>query len=124
MADPTSNLSYVGIKFCQECNNMLYPKEDKNRRCLMFACRSCDYKCEADNTCVYVNKLVRNIDELTQIVPETIHDPTLPSTEDHPCPKCGHKVSIFFQAQTSRAEDEMKLYYVCADPKCCHPWCD
>ena len=20
---------FVGIKFCQECNNMLYPKEDK-----------------------------------------------------------------------------------------------
>ena len=20
---------YVGIRFCQECNNMLYPKEDK-----------------------------------------------------------------------------------------------
>lgn len=28
---------FVGIKFCQECNNMLYPKEDKENKVLMYA---------------------------------------------------------------------------------------
>ncbi|KAL1484511.1 hypothetical protein MTO96_050020 [Rhipicephalus appendiculatus] len=28
---------FVGIKFCQECNNMLYPKEDKENRVLLYA---------------------------------------------------------------------------------------
>ena len=30
---------FVGIRFCQECNNMLYPKEDKANRVLLYACR-------------------------------------------------------------------------------------
>lgn len=30
---------FVGIRFCQECNNMLYPKEDKENRVLLYACR-------------------------------------------------------------------------------------
>lgn len=28
---------FVGIRFCQECNNMLYPKEDKETKVLMYA---------------------------------------------------------------------------------------
>ena len=30
---------FVGIRFCQECNNMLYPKEDKSNKVLLYACR-------------------------------------------------------------------------------------
>ncbi|CAF5078832.1 unnamed protein product, partial [Rotaria magnacalcarata] len=33
----TVNSGFVGIKFCQECNNMLYPKEDKENRILLYA---------------------------------------------------------------------------------------
>lgn len=31
---------FVGIKFCQECNNMLYPKEDRENRLLLYAVSS------------------------------------------------------------------------------------
>ena len=27
--------SFIGINFCPECNNMLYPKEDKATLCLL-----------------------------------------------------------------------------------------
>ena len=27
--DDGSGPGFVGIRFCQECNNMLYPREDK-----------------------------------------------------------------------------------------------
>ena len=36
---------------------MLYPKEDKENRLLLYACRNCDYKQIADNQCIYVNKV-------------------------------------------------------------------
>ncbi|KAL3226626.1 hypothetical protein MRX96_024827 [Rhipicephalus microplus] len=92
---------FVGIKFCQECNNMLYPKEDKENRVLLYACRNCDYQQEADNNCIYVNKITHEVDELTQIV---------------------SGCAVFFQAQSRRAEDEMRLYYVCTNTNCTHRW--
>jgi len=113
---------FVGIKFCQECNNMLYPKEDKETRVLLYACRNCDYKQIADNNCVYVNKITHDIDELARVVSDVIHDPTLPRTREHPCPQCGHKEAVFFQGQSRRAEEDMRLYYVCTDSKCTHKW--
>ena len=81
----------------QECNNMLYPKEDKENKVLMYACRNCDYKQLADSYCIYVNKIMHEVDEITQIVPDVIGDPTLPRSEDHPCPKCKHREAVFFQ---------------------------
>jgi hypothetical protein len=29
--------SFVGTKFCCECNNMLYPKEDKELKKLLYS---------------------------------------------------------------------------------------
>ncbi|CAG0923231.1 unnamed protein product [Notodromas monacha] len=115
-----SGPGFVGIKFCQECNNMLYPKEDKENKVLMYACRNCEFKQPADNNCIYVNKIMHDVDELTQIVSDVISDPTLPRSAENPCPKCKHDEAVFFQAQTRRAEEEMKLYYVCTNANCTH----
>ena len=60
---------------------MLYPKEDKENRALLYAvsdlkkvdlfalltysfkqCRNCDFKTLADNHCVYVNKIMHEIE--------------------------------------------------------------
>merc|ERR1712012_942115 len=115
--------AFVGIKFCQECNNMLYPKEDKENKQLMYACRNCDYKEIAENSCIYVNKIMHGgVNELTNINPDVIGDPTLPRSTDHPCPICQCKESVFFQSDSSSAEDEMKLYYVCTNVDCTHRW--
>ncbi|ERE62741.1 DNA-directed RNA polymerase II subunit RPB9 [Cricetulus griseus] len=91
--DGTYEPGFVGIRFCQECNNMLYPKEDKENRILLYA-----------------------------IIADVSQDPTLPRTEDHPCQKCGHKEAVFFQSHSARAEDAMRLYYVCTAPHCGHRW--
>jgi len=40
-AHHTPQKKFVGIKFCQECNNMLYPEQKQSR--LVFACRNCEY---------------------------------------------------------------------------------
>ena len=68
-------LASIGIQFCQECNNMLYPKvkidlktqkllftvlllqEDKVNKILMYQCRNCDFCTEAERPCIYGNRL-------------------------------------------------------------------
>lgn len=53
--------------FCLECNNMLYPKEDKlgenadGRSRLLYSCRNCGYTEEASDPKVYRNELIANI---------------------------------------------------------------
>ncbi|RUP48068.1 hypothetical protein BC936DRAFT_144998 [Jimgerdemannia flammicorona] len=41
---------------------MLYPKEDKINKRLLFACRNCQYEEEADNACVYRHEIRANHD--------------------------------------------------------------
>ncbi|WAR20389.1 RPB9-like protein [Mya arenaria] len=110
---------FVGIN-----NNMLYPKEDKESRNLLYACRNCDYQQIAENPCIYVSCKCKTMfySELTQIIGDVIADPTLPRTDDHPCPRCGHKESVFFQSHSTRAEEGMRLYYVCTNSQCIHRW--
>lgn len=55
-------LGFVGIHFCEECNNMLYPKEDKENKVLLYACRNCTFQAEAENHCIYVNKIMHEIE--------------------------------------------------------------
>ena len=31
--------------------------------------------------------------------PDVISDPTLPRSDDHPCPKCKHREAVFFQVR-------------------------
>lgn len=37
---------------------MLYPKEDRANRVLLFACRNCDHQEEAIDQCVYRNNVL------------------------------------------------------------------
>ena len=53
----------------------------------------------ADNNCIYVNKIMHEVDELTNIVSDVIEDPGLPRSDDHPCPKCKHREAVFFQVR-------------------------
>ena len=47
---------------------MLYPKEDKENKQLLYACRNCDYKQLADNNCIYVNKVSQCMNKRTCMV--------------------------------------------------------
>ncbi|XP_078675906.1 DNA-directed RNA polymerase II subunit RPB9 isoform X1 [Branchiostoma floridae x Branchiostoma belcheri] len=96
--------------------------QKRTKRTRYYFMQNCDYQQVADNSCIYVNKIMHEVDELTQIVADVAQDPTLPRTEDHQCPKCGHREAVFFQSQTTKAEDAMRLYYVCTAPNCGHRW--
>lgn len=83
--DADGSPKFVGIQFCQECNNMLYPKEDKQNKVLLYVCKICDFTQPAINPCVYVNKIVHEVDELQHIISDVTQDPTLPRNREKQC---------------------------------------
>lgn len=48
----------ASLHFCSECNNLLYPKADSDRRVMVYACRICAYDEIGENQCVYRNDLL------------------------------------------------------------------
>ncbi|XP_057772839.1 DNA-directed RNA polymerases II, IV and V subunit 9A-like [Salvia miltiorrhiza] len=118
---PTSTMSTM--KFCRECNNILYPKEDKEQKILLYACRNCDHQEVADNNCVYRNEIHHSAGERTQVLQDVAADPTLPRTKSVRCANCGHGEAVFFQA-TARGEEGMTLFFVCCNPNCGNRWRD
>ncbi|TKA25110.1 hypothetical protein B0A50_06175 [Salinomyces thailandicus] len=67
----------ISFRFCRECSNMLYPKEDKLNNQLMFACRMCQWAEPADATCIYRNALKEEIAETAGNVEDVAQDPTV-----------------------------------------------
>lgn len=47
------------LKFCPESNDLLYPKEDRVNKKLVYQCRNCPYVEDADPSewCVYRNEI-------------------------------------------------------------------
>ncbi|KAL9690791.1 hypothetical protein QQ045_011201 [Rhodiola kirilowii] len=105
------------MKFCRECNNILYPKEDKEQKILLYGCRNCDHQIT-----VYRNQIHHSERDQTQILQDVASDPTLPRTKVVRCAKCNHGEAVFFQA-TARGEG-MTLFFVCCNPNCGHMWRD
>ncbi|KAG5240284.1 DNA-directed RNA polymerase II family protein [Salix suchowensis] len=100
------------MKFCRECNNILYPREDRDQKILLYACRNCDHQEIADDNCVYRNEVHHSVAERTQVLQDVAADPTLPRTKAVTCTVCKHPEAVFFQA-TSRGEEGMTLF-LCA----------
>ena len=48
----------ASLHFCSECNNLLYPKADPERRAMVYACRICPFDDVGENQCVYRNDLL------------------------------------------------------------------
>ncbi|XP_024019993.1 DNA-directed RNA polymerases II, IV and V subunit 9A [Morus notabilis] len=105
--------------FCRECNNILYPKEDRANKTLLYACRNCDHQEVAENNCVFRNEL--NLSVRAQILQDVTADPTLPRTRTVRCAQCSHEQAVFFQA-TGTGEEGMTLFFVCCNPNCGHNW--
>ncbi|KAL5514591.1 hypothetical protein ACEPAG_1907 [Sanghuangporus baumii] len=110
------------LHFCSECNNMLYPKADQQRRVMVYACRICDYDEIGENKCVYRNDLLTVTKEQMGVIADVASDPTLSHSTDQTCPNCGHHDSVYFQDQSKRRETRMILFYVCTN--CSTPFTD
>lgn len=100
MATPQSTTSYEGasgakkleqitFRFCSECSNMLYPKEDEDSHKLQFTCRTCQYTEEAQSSCVFRNVLNNSAGETAGVTQDVGSDPTVSDVPPVLCLACG-----------------------------------
>ncbi|KAK2066708.1 hypothetical protein P8C59_000499 [Phyllachora maydis] len=104
----------ITFRFCSECSNMLYPREDEQEHRLKFVCRTCQYSEDASSTCIFRNVLNNTAGETAGVTQDVGSDPTLPRANKQ-CPACKFDQAVFFQSQQRSAETGMKLFYVCCD---------
>lgn len=71
------NLEQITFRFCAECSNMLYPKEDQDSHKLQFTCRTCQYTEEAASTCVFRNVMNNAAGETAGVTQDVGSDPTV-----------------------------------------------
>ena len=50
--------TFRSLQYCIECNNLLYPREDRVERRLIYACRNCEYSEAAAQTLIFRNELL------------------------------------------------------------------
>ncbi|KAF1870675.1 hypothetical protein Lal_00026219 [Lupinus albus] len=127
-------------------NNILYPKEDKEHKILLYGCRNCDHEAltdlgprdenkllweVADNNIVYRNKIHHSDRERIQGLQNVAADPTLPRTKSVRCAQCNHGEAVFYQRfnkaihqGTAPGEEGMTLFFVCCNPNCGNRWRD
>ncbi|KAJ4453718.1 putative DNA-directed RNA polymerases II; IV and V subunit 9B [Paratrimastix pyriformis] len=113
----------VSMKFCPECNFMLYPHEDKVRHKLGYQCKQCGHTEPATESCVGITRVLASSErEYVQVSHDLSLDPTLPRTNNVPCPRCGHDEAAFTQSNTSRGDEGISLLFICTNPQCGYQW--
>jgi len=74
---PKKALEQITFRFCSECSNMLYPKEDEVERKLLFTCRTCNFSTEATSSCIYRNIMNNKAGETAGVTQDVGSDPTV-----------------------------------------------
>lgn len=77
------------LRFCPESNDLLYPREDKERKKLVYFCRSCQYQEDADpkEWCVYRNE-VQHTSREKSVVLQVRQAPAAAARRDAPASAC------------------------------------
>ncbi|KAI5188542.1 DNA-directed RNA polymerase II subunit RPB9 [Nematocida sp. AWRm77] len=103
-------------QFCRECNNMLYPKEDKQEKTLYLACRNCEHFEEAVSPVVYTVQYASSLTEratLSTSAKDIAADPTYKRVRHIQCTRCGGRVHVVFQTRDIQEESALGVNYVC-----------
>lgn len=79
-ASGPKKLEQITFRFCSECSNMMYPKEDEDAHKLQFTCRTCQYTEDAQSTCVFRNVLNNSSGETAGVTQDVASDPTVSTT--------------------------------------------
>ncbi|KAL9603478.1 MAG: hypothetical protein Q9219_001165 [cf. Caloplaca sp. 3 TL-2023] len=90
-----SEKEQITFRFCRECSNMLYAKEDRINNKLMFACRTCQYSEDASSACVFRNSIYNIIGETAGVTQDVGSDPTV-GLPDVCCTLCGQAIMCDF----------------------------
>mmetsp|Transcript_7079 Transcript_7079/g.43668 ORF Transcript_7079/g.43668 Transcript_7079/m.43668 type:complete len:89 (+) Transcript_7079:93-359(+) len=56
------------LRFCPTSNDLLYPKEDRTRKRLVYTCKTCGYQEDAESGCVYRNEFSHTEAEKTVVL--------------------------------------------------------
>ncbi|KAF2686373.1 hypothetical protein K458DRAFT_416669 [Lentithecium fluviatile CBS 122367] len=107
--DPNKQILF---RFCSECSNLLFPREDKAENKLLFACRTCSFAEEAPSSCVMRHEIASTVGDTAGVTAEVGQDPTLPRAQKT-CPSCGENEVVFFQSQQRTTDTNMRNYHVC-----------
>ncbi|KAJ3185094.1 DNA-directed RNA polymerase II core subunit rpb9 [Geranomyces variabilis] len=103
----------ASFRFCSECNNLLYPREERSMRRLMFGCRHCSHEEEAEHTQVYEHVVSAVAREMKVEGTDLLVDPTVPQKRKM-CPNCNAmRDAIFYPSRSKAREVTMKLTYIC-----------
>jgi DNA-directed RNA polymerase II subunit RPB9 len=102
---------------------MLYPKENKLQKKLMFVCRRCNYEQEAESPIVFRHEIVKGAaNQLASIPDDIITDPSLQREKSILCPKCNQNGALIIQPKATPTDNRMKLIFVCLNEQCIHKW--
>ncbi|XP_037927750.1 DNA-directed RNA polymerase II subunit RPB9-like [Teleopsis dalmanni] len=115
----SKRIPFLSLKFCPECHNTLLAREDDERHVLMYICRLCEFEKVAESNCVFINIIKKSVEELTYVNPKILSDPSLPRSDEHPCPKCKYPETTYFPT-TDRGDTRM--FYVCLNLECNFKW--
>ncbi|KAJ4502852.1 hypothetical protein HRR81_001080 [Exophiala dermatitidis] len=76
----------VSYRFCQECSNLLYPKEDRATSTLLYICKACHATTTHDSACTYRHQLGSTVQETAGVTTDVANDPTVGSAlPELPC---------------------------------------
>ncbi|CEG00995.1 DNA-directed RNA polymerase, subunit C11/M/9 [Ostreococcus tauri] len=109
----------VPLRFCPNSNDLLYPKEDRQNKRLVYFCRNCDFTAAASDSCVHRRTISHSASEITAVLHDVRTDPTLPHSKDVQCALCDTKEAVFFSQTTTEG---MSLFFQCIS--CGHKWKD
>ncbi|KAM4057157.1 RNA polymerases m/15 kd subunit [Hirsutella rhossiliensis] len=101
-------LEQITFRFCSECSNMLYPKEDEDAHKLQFTCRTCQYTEEAASTCVFRNVLNNSAGETAGVTQDVGSDPTVSELPPVVCLHCGTVISCAYCSQPATCTSLVK----------------
>lgn len=106
----------MAMRFCEGCDNMLYPAENREKGQLIFYCKTCHRNFPSEENTKETNLVYRNEVKLSQrnimIDPGIINDPTYARVKGIKCPKCGYNEAIYFQNPNIN-DPGMKFLFVC-----------
>lgn len=119
MSKPSAQPGTIPLRFCPNSNDLLYPKEDRQNKRLVYFCRNCDYTVVASEPCVHRRKIFHSASEATTVIHDVRTDPTLPRSKDVQCSICETREAVFFSQTTTEG---MSLFFQCVS--CGNKWKD
>ena len=114
-------LARLLMRFCPNDSAMLYPRENKREKKLMYGCRLCQHLEDASNQpLVYRNEKKKEVGNILHTVPSAVSDdPTLARSQNEDCANCHHNEAVFFQSDIAQS-DSLALIFVCCN--CDYKW--